>query len=519
MDLEKLHLSLIVKGKQNRVQLMMLEEEEEELDEEAALLDEEAAMMAEEMEAEAEAVAVDAAVVPGGGGEGGEEEKVKVELEGGGGGGAMDLDSSVHPPPFNDLGSAALVVSAAAAVQSAEAVNDAISDSAGAIGMPLPVLVKEEGGETQGLPLPPSLLPPLDDATGLPAPPKPVNPILRSLEAQKIILMRSAQLHLAPSFLERSILAANKETADRASERMLRTLPPDLADKARQAGPTGNIAVLPPMYSCPQEAPGWVACEERHAENIQKGAVVAFLKVRAMLAAAKQKALADQYSEYASQMVAKAAAVPTSEWQTLDFVLEDHPQTSNCPASPLNTHFSLLPPLVPYAYSFLAPTLFFRLLFPYFYSHYYYLPPGRRKEISTSQPTTGRFNRNSSSGTLGPAFNPHHYGGAINSDYEEALVMQNFEAVEMLQTMCYLPDQCADPWERRWKAYDDRNGLQEDPLYDEKARRAAKAWTAKEKELFKEKILIYPKGKQKHLHVMPCHVSCLLYHLIEVSWR
>ena len=61
--------------------------------------------------------------------------------------------------------------------------------------------------------------------------------------------------------------------------------------------------------------------------------------------------------------------------------------------------------------------------------------------------------------------------------------MQNFEATEMLQTMCYLPDQCTDPWEKRWKAYDDRNGLQEDPYYDEKARRAIKAWTDKEKEL------------------------------------
>ena len=73
--------------------------------------------------------------------------------------------------------------------------------------------------------------------------------------------------------------------------------------------------------------------------------------------------------------------------------------------------------------------------------------------------------------------------------------MQNYEAVEMLQTMCYLPDQSTDPWEKRWRAYDDRNGLQEDPWYDDKARSGAKAWTAKEKELFKEKILVYPKGE------------------------
>ena len=98
----------------------------------------------------------------------------------------------------------------------------------------------------------------------------------------------------------------------------------DLADKARQASIPGNIALLPPLYSSPQEAPSWSKCEEGHASNLNKGSVMAYLKVRAMLLAAKQKAIAEHYSEVASQMVAKAAGACESVSLSLLLSLSRH---------------------------------------------------------------------------------------------------------------------------------------------------------------------------------------------------
>ena len=32
--------------------------------------------------------------------------------------------------------------------------------------------------------------------------------------------------------------------------------------------------------------------------------------------------------------------------------------------------------------------------------------------------------------------------------------------MEILKAMCFLPDELLDPWQRRWRAFDNRNGLQ-----------------------------------------------------------
>jgi hypothetical protein len=40
------------------------------------------------------------------------------------------------------------------------------------------------------------------------------------------------------------------------------------------------------------------------------------------------------------------------------------------------------------------------------------------------------------------------------------------QAVELVKTMTVLPDQVLDPWEERWSAFDNRNGLVKDPEHE-----------------------------------------------------
>lgn len=42
-------------------------------------------------------------------------------------------------------------------------------------------------------------------------------------------------------------------------------------------------------------------------------------------------------------------------------------------------------------------------------------------------------------------------------------VMLAPQALELLKAMCELPDMELDAWQKRWQAFDDRNGLCNDP--------------------------------------------------------
>ncbi len=64
------------------------------------------------------------------------------------------------------------------------------------------------------------------------------------------------------------------------------------------------------------------------------------------------------------------------------------------------------------------------------------------------------------------AANPYAYGysDVVRTDLDEQRLLNNFAAVESLKVMCALPDMLLDPWERRWRAYDNRNGRVFDPV-------------------------------------------------------
>ena len=74
------------------------------------------------------------------------------------------------------------------------------------------------------------------------------------------------------------------------------------------------------------------------------------------------------------------------------------------------------------------------------------------------------------------------------------------QAVELLKVMTCLPDQQLDPWQRRWRAYDNRCGIQLDPLGDMQRDRAVHAWSDAERQLFMEKFLQVRGGGDRAVH-------------------
>ena len=55
--------------------------------------------------------------------------------------------------------------------------------------------------------------------------------------------------------------------------------------------------------------------------------------------------------------------------------------------------------------------------------------------------------------------------------------------------MCFIPDELLDPWQRRWRAYDNRNGLRPNPLEEVERDRGIHLWCEAEKHVFMEKFL------------------------------
>lgn len=77
------------------------------------------------------------------------------------------------------------------------------------------------------------------------------------------------------------------------------------------------------------------------------------------------------------------------------------------------------------------------------------------------------------------SYNPYAYSHSdvIRSDLDEHRLLNNFLAVEQLKHMCALPDMVLDPWERRWRAYDNRNGLVQNPVRElEEERVSSGSW-------------------------------------------
>ncbi|KXZ52260.1 hypothetical protein GPECTOR_10g891 [Gonium pectorale] len=103
------------------------------------------------------------------------------------------------------------------------------------------------------------------------------------------------------------------------------------------------------------------------------------------------------------------------------------------------------------------------------------------------------------------SYNPYAYSHSdvIRSDLDEQRLLNNFIAVEQLKHMCALPDMVLDPWERRWRAYDNRNGLVQDPVRELEEERMVKSWAEEERTQFMDRFLQHPKDFRKISTYLP----------------
>ncbi|GIL77746.1 hypothetical protein Vretifemale_7240, partial [Volvox reticuliferus] len=276
-------------------------------------------------------------------------------------------------------------------------------------------------------------------------------------------------LHLSAMQFKSRYLDSTRRAVSAAREEVLRLLPDGLADRVRDAveaaaaqqARTASVAPAPghgrwamvvpvvhvrvePLYREPQDIPEFHVNIERH--EAVRDAVGRYLRQRRQLIAAKYNALVEQY------------------------------------ANNMNAYKQ------------------------------YMQTDGRRPPAPLPPPTsTGRGSAAASAyGAYGMsravnAYNPyaHSHSDVVRSDLDEHRLINNFLAVEQLKQMCALPDMVLDPWERRWRAYDNRNGLVQDPVRELEEERMIKSWAEEERTLFMDKFLQHPKDFRKISTYLP----------------
>ena len=87
--------------------------------------------------------------------------------------------------------------------------------------------------------------------------------------------------------------------------------------------------------------------------------------------------------------------------------------------------------------------------------------------------------------------------GAVRSEYEEQQVLQQLAAQERLRTLVRLPPQLVTEQEKEASRFETRNGLIRDPIQEERDRKRTRPWTAREKKIFADKYLQFPKNFHK----------------------
>ncbi|GAX73612.1 hypothetical protein CEUSTIGMA_g1063.t1 [Chlamydomonas eustigma] len=200
-------------------------------------------------------------------------------------------------------------------------------------------------------------------------------------------------------------------------------------DLSKKARTLGPGSAAFTLYNRPCEVPGWEAREKVHA--LQSDTLRQYLSLRCRLVEAKRCAQAGEYERHADHL--KKHLVITRRREGLL-----HGATSTTPSG---------------------------------------------RGVASGAGGGGR----------SASRNAGLHAGMVKSDYEEKRIMNNFQAVEILKNMCELPNLMLDPWQRRWRAFDNRNGIQPEPDLDMLFDRGVKAWTEEEKQTFMEKFLQYPK--------------------------
>ncbi|EFJ53127.1 hypothetical protein VOLCADRAFT_127385 [Volvox carteri f. nagariensis] len=276
-------------------------------------------------------------------------------------------------------------------------------------------------------------------------------------------------LHLPAQHFKPRYMDATRRGVSAAQEEVLRLLPDSLAARVRSvveaataqqarlastapAPGHGRWAVLvplvpvqvEPLYQEPQDIPAFHANNQRHAAI--RDAVGRYLRQRRQLVAAKHSVLVEQYAR---------------NMATYKQYIQTEGRRPPAPPPPLST-------------------------------------TGRG---ASGAPSYGMYGASRAVSS----YNPYSYSHSdvIRSDLDEHRLLNNFLAVEQLKRMCALPDMVLDPWERRWRAYDNRNGLVQDPVRELEEERMIKSWAEEERTLFMDKFLQHPKDFRKISTYLP----------------
>ena len=105
-------------------------------------------------------------------------------------------------------------------------------------------------------------------------------------------------------------------------------------------------------------------------------------------------------------------------------------------------------------------------------------------------------------------------GGVARSEYEEMQIISQLQAAERLKTLVRLPPMILEDNERRWRGFNNNNSLIVDPKAELEREERTLMWDSKEKDIFLEKFMQYPKDFRKIATFLPHRTTadCVVFY-------